>query len=419
MSQPVRRIALYGFLGSGNLGNDASFETVLAWLRSVHPTPDLMCITIAPGRVQEHYGVPSVALAFHPALSGRGPRAVALAAKLFGRIVDAPRSFVLAGRVDAVIVPGMGVLEDTLGTRPWGLPLWMFLMAAACRLRRRRFILLDVGADRAEHPLTRGLHIAVARLATHVSYRDASSASAMRPARRSRPGVVAPDLAFAHDAPRLPTPVPGRIVVGVMAYYGREDDPVAGADVRRRYVDHLAQAVAALIRTGQHVVLVGGDRVDTEVAEEVASLVRQASRELADAVTVHEAETFTELTDEMRCAQVVVASRFHNQICALRLARPTVSVGYALKSRDLLQSVGLDEFCQDIESLDADRLVDQVLAALREADTLVDHIDRAAADFAVQVRTLLDRVASEELGRSPSYVATGSGLRDEVSEWER
>ena len=43
-------------------------------------------------------------------------------------------------------------------------------------------------------------------------------------------------------------------------------------------------------------------------------------------------------------AEVVIASRFHNLICALRLARPTVSVGYASKNRHLMQALGLDEY---------------------------------------------------------------------------
>ena len=43
----------------------------------------------------------------------------------------------------------MGVLEDGLGHRPWNLALWQFLVASACRLRKRPFVLLDVGANRA------------------------------------------------------------------------------------------------------------------------------------------------------------------------------------------------------------------------------------------------------------------------------
>ena len=65
MKQPVRRVALYGYLGSGNIGNDASLETVLAWLKSDHPEVEVQCITIAPDEVTARYGLPSVPLSWY------------------------------------------------------------------------------------------------------------------------------------------------------------------------------------------------------------------------------------------------------------------------------------------------------------------------------------------------------------------
>ncbi len=55
----------------------------------------------------------------------------------------------------------------------------------------------------------------------------------------------------------------------------------------------------------------------------------------------------------MSRAEVVVASRFHNVICALRLARPTISIGYAGKNHHLMRQMGLEDYSQDIEHLDA------------------------------------------------------------------
>lgn len=162
VTRDVRRIGLYGFLGSGNLENDASLEAVVAWLRIHHPEVELSCITIPPEAVEARYGIPSEPLAWEGRRSGRlaaGP------AKVFGRLVDVFRHYRLAGSVDAVVVPGMGVLEDSLGVRPWGLPYWLFLIAIACRLRRRPFLLLAVGADRASNPVTGWLYASVVRLA--------------------------------------------------------------------------------------------------------------------------------------------------------------------------------------------------------------------------------------------------------------
>ncbi len=398
MSRPVRRVTLYGYLGSGNIGNDASFETVLTWLNSVYPEVTTRCITIAPAEVMARYGVPAVSLSWRPRNQGRTPVTQA-SRKLLGRLVDVPRSFALAGSSDAVVVPGMGVLEQSLGAHPLGLPLWLYLMAAACRLRRRHFVLLDVGAEWAANPLTRRLYVETVRLATHVSYRDESSAAVMQRAGARPPDVIAPDLAFAHPAPTVAAPESGLLVVGVMAFYGHSDDPVRGSNVRRRYVATLAEAMTRLAVDGHRVVLVGGDRVDVEVARDVRAAVMTASPGLPDeAVQVRDVVTFTELTDEMKRADVVIASRFHNLICSLRLARPTVSVGYAQKSRRLMQAMGLDAYCQDIEQLNADQLVAQVRAARREKAAVAARIHDATCGYVGQVESLLERVTGKTLG---------------------
>jgi polysaccharide pyruvyl transferase WcaK-like protein len=414
--RPIRSVALCGYLGSGNIGNDASLETVLAWLTAAYPEVEVRCITIAPGEVSARYRVPSVPLAWHSPREGSNRIAEALG-KLLGRLIDLPRSFLLAGSVDAVIVPGMGVLEESLRVRPWGLPLGLFLLAAACRLRRRPFVLLDVGAEWAVNWVTRRLYVATVGLAAHVSYRDHSSAAAMSRAGAREPEAIVPDLAFAHPAAALATPEVGRLVVGVMAYYGQGDDPVRGVDVRRKYVATLTQGIARLADAGDRVVLVGGDRVDLDVARDVRSAVLAECQGLTeDAIVVRDCATFSELSEEMAQAEVVIASRFHNLICALRLARPTISVGYAGKNRNLMDALGLDEYCQEIGQLDPGRLVTQIRTAQMDAKRIAGRIRTGTADYAEDVARLLDRVSSEVLGLPPRQWRAFE-LNDEIDAW--
>lgn len=397
MIGPVRSLAFYGFLGSGNLGNDASLETVLAWFRSAYPEVELRCITLAPEVVRARYGVGSVRLTASARGIGSG-RFGSLVAKVIGRLKDLPRSFALAGSADAVVVPGMGVLEETLGVRPWGLPSWMFLMAAACRIRRRPFVLLAVGAEPIRNRLTRCLFVLTVRLATHVSYRDEWSAQSMRDAGGRVPEAVTPDVAFCHPMRTVPTPEAGCVVVGVMAYYGQHDDPVLGANIRRRYVATMAQALIRLVDDGDRIVLLGGDRVDVDIARAVEAAVRAERPNLSrEAMTVRDVETFDDLAVEMARAEVVVASRFHNLICALRLAQPSISIGYAEKNTRLMRELGLAQYCQDIEALDAERLVRQVRQARAEREYLVATIGSGTQRYAVEVRSLLDQVAQQAL----------------------
>src|SRR5271163_4190403 len=54
------RIGLFGLLGSGNIGNDASMEAVLKYLQERHPLAviDVMCS--GPERVTAEYGLDAV-----------------------------------------------------------------------------------------------------------------------------------------------------------------------------------------------------------------------------------------------------------------------------------------------------------------------------------------------------------------------
>ena len=337
--------------------------------------------------------------------------------KLVRRLLDIPRSFWLIGSIDAVIVPGMGVLEESLSVRPWGLPYWLFLIALACRLRGRHFILLGIGADRAANPLTRWLYRATARLASHISYRDHPSAAAMTRRGVKGPPVVVPDLAFAHPAPTEDQREVGRIVVGVMPYYGPGKDPTRGEAVRG-YVAKIAEALATLADAGTRIVLVGGDVADIDVARQIQAAILTSSRDLPeDAVIAPQPTTFAELTREMKQAEVVIASRYHNLICSLRLGRPTISVEYAVKGWTLMHALGLSDYCQHIDQLDAGHLVAQVRAAQRDADTLTAQIRAAESHYRGEVESLLRHVTTEEL-RLDTHKHPQLAVKDSVDECE-
>jgi polysaccharide pyruvyl transferase WcaK-like protein len=95
------------------------------------------------------------------------------------------------------------------------------------------------------------------------------------------------------------------------------------------------------------------------------------------------AEPILSLHDVMRqiaLTDIVVATRFHNVVCALKLGRPTISIGYADKNDALLADMGLGDFCQHIESLDVDLLIKQfiTLADKREVhEKRIREVNRA------------------------------------------
>lgn len=355
---PVR-VGVFGLLGSGNLGNDGSLEAVLGYLRAGHPEAAVDALCGGPEVVAARYGIPATRLHWYGGEYRTASRAGAIAAKGLGKLVDVFRTAAWVRRHDVVIVPGMGVLEATLPLRPWGFPYSLFLLCATGRLFGTRVALVGVGAAAIGDRPTRALVRWSARLAAYRSYRDVLSRDAMRAM-----GVdtardeVHPDLAFA-----LPTPSPsapsgpgGPVCVGVMDFHGGNDDRARAEEIHRRYLDGTTRFVRALVEDGRRVRLVTGDECDRPV---VAAILDAVDSPL---VSASEAASLADLMTEMAAADTVVATRYHNLICALKVGTPTLALSYAAKSDALMAQMGLDAYCHPAREVDADQLLDQFRA---------------------------------------------------------
>ncbi|MFD5258385.1 polysaccharide pyruvyl transferase family protein [Streptomyces bobili] len=353
------RVGVFGLLGSGNLGNDGSLEAVLGYLRAEHPEAVVDALCGGPEVVAARYGIPATRLHWYRGEYRTASRAGAIAGKGLGKLVDAVRTAAWVRRHDVVIVPGMGVLEATLPLRPWGFPYSLFLLCASGRLLRTRVALVGVGADAISDRPTRALVRGAARLAAYRSYRDALSRDAMRAmgVDTSRDEVY-PDLAFAlptpaASAPSGPPGPPGPVCVGVMDFHGGNDDRARAEEIHRRYLDGTTRFVRALVADGRPVRLLTGDACDAAV---VAAILDAVDSPL---VTAAEAASLADLMKETAAADAVVATRYHNLVCALKAGTPTLALSYAAKSDALMESMGLGAYCHPAREVDADRLLEQ------------------------------------------------------------
>ncbi|MBB5936496.1 polysaccharide pyruvyl transferase family protein [Streptomyces zagrosensis] len=366
------RVGVFGLLGSGNIGNDGSLEAVLGYLRAEHPQAVVDALCGGPEVVAARYRIPATRLHWYRGEYRTASRASAIAGKGLGKLIDAFRTAAWVRRHDVVIVPGMGVLEATLPLRPWGFPYSLFLLCASGRLFGTRVALVGVGAAAINQRPTRALVRWSARLATYRSYRDSLSRDAMRAM-----GVdtardeVYPDLAFALPTPQerdVPSSTPvqelgeaspdpaGPVCVGVMAFHGGNDDRARAEEIYRRYLDGTTRFVRALVNDGRPVRLLTGDAVDASV---VAAILDAVDSPL---VTAAEAASLADLMTEMAAADTVVATRYHNLVCALKVGTPTLALSYAAKSDALMAQMGLGAYCHPAREVDADRLLEQFRA---------------------------------------------------------
>ncbi|MGW7078062.1 polysaccharide pyruvyl transferase family protein [Streptomyces sp. NPDC054866] len=347
------RVGVFGLLGSGNLGNDGSLEAVLGYLRAEHPEAVVDALCGGPEAVEARYGIPATRLHWYRGEYRTASRAGAVAGKGLGKLVDAVRTAAWVRRHDVVIVPGMGVLEATLPLRPWGFPYSLFLLCASGKLLRTPVALVGVGAAEIGNRPTRALVRWSARLAAYRSYRDAQSRDAMRAM-----GVdtardeVYPDLAFA-----LPTPPPpgpnGQVCVGVMDFHGGDDDRAMADEIHRRYLEGTTRFVRALVEEGRQVRLLTGDDCDTTVVDAILEAVD------SPLVTAAEVASLADLMKETAAADAVVATRYHNLICALKAGTPTLALSYAAKSDALMAMMGLGAYCHPAREVDAGKLLEQ------------------------------------------------------------
>ena len=368
----AQRVGLFGKLGSGNIGNDCSMESVLNYLRSEHPDAVVDAMCTGPERISSVYGIPTVPLFWYQRHSGRASGVTAIALKVVGKGMDAVSIARWVRRHDVVIVPGMGVLEASLPLPALEFPYCMFLLGVSGRLLHTRVALVSVGAGVIKQRLTRTLFDWAARLAFYRSYRNESSREAMR-----RRGVdvsgdrVYPDLAFALPADSAGAGDPQTVGVGVMAYYGSNADRDRAEEINAAYMAGMKQFVRWLVDSGRNVKLILGDTngSDESALQEILADLTATRPELAEGrVAAGSVDTFPDVLREMASVHAVVATRFHNLVAALMLAKPTVAVSYSAKHDALMADMGLAEFSVSANALDCDQLIEKFTAAESRSD---------------------------------------------------
>ena len=354
------RVGFCGLLGAGNLGNDGSLEVMLAYLRAEHPDAIVDCLSTEPDQVTALYGVPAAQLRWYQADHETVPVVKCVKVPM-ALIIDAFRTASWVRRHDVVIVPGMGVLEATVPIRPWHTPYSLFLLSASGRLFGTKVALVCVGANVIRQRLTRRVITAAARLAYYRSYRDTFTRDAMRQMGLDTSGdAVYPDLAFALPTPRGAPADAGSVGVGVMDYHGGNDDRRRADELHASYGEKMRSFILWLVDNGRPVRMFATDVHDEPVVREVIAGVHALRPGLAPSQVIAEpVSSLDELMQRLASVDTVVASRYHNVLCALKLAKPTLSVGYAEKFDVLMAEMGLAEFCQSARSLDVDRLIRQ------------------------------------------------------------
>jgi polysaccharide pyruvyl transferase WcaK-like protein len=284
---------------------------------------------------------------------------------------------------------------------PYSLLKWCL----AARLLGARIAFVSIGAGPINHPVSRWLMRSAARLASYRSYRDAISKDYMA-------GIgldvsedpIYPDVAFKlprpegadREGPESEPPVVG---VGLMSYSGWYNFSDGGADIYATYIEKITRFVLWLLDRGNRVRILRGETSDQRAIEDVLRAVLTARPGLpAGRIIAEPSASLHDLMRQIVQTDIVVATRFHNVVCALKLDRPTLSLGYARKNDVLLESFGLGAFCQHVETFDCDLLIDQFQALEARRKHYRSVIEETNARYAALLARQDQGLASKLLG---------------------
>lgn len=364
------RIAFFGHFGWTNFGNEITLQAILHVLRGLAPDAEFNCICTGPEAAAAAYNIkamPSRDYVVKP--WGLDHPLVGLARKLFVGIPSELyrwiKGFKTLWGTDALIVPGTGLLTDAFTLLYWG-PYDLFRWSVTAKLCRAKLLFVSVGAGPIYTRLGRFLIKAALSLADFRSYRDESSRQYLKGIGfRSDDDPVYPDLVYSFPERLIPC---GRqsdgkkltVGLGLMEYAGKYSVERPTSAVPSAYLETLVEFVKWLLAHEYNVRLLIGDLVDAPVVREFQSLLKERGVTYEEGRIVNEpAASVQDLLAQLAATDLVVATRFHNVLLSLLVMKPVLAISFHHKCSSLMNQMGLSGYCQDINDLKAEKLIER------------------------------------------------------------
>lgn len=412
-----RRISFYGNFGAGNLGNEATLQTIIDQILRRWPDGQLLCFCTNPQDVRTRHditafasgAVPQSAVARSGSTSHRG-NLTRLFRITFQRIplelVHWIKCLHALSRADMLIVAGTGIVCDQTG--PLGWPYEIFKLSTLAALCRVKLAFLSVGAGPIHHPLSRWFVRRSLALAHHRSYRDEASKSYLKEIGfNTDRDFVYPDVVFGLSNDTLVSSVADgqRRIIGL----GIKDYASTKPEAFREYLDTMADFVLWLQGQGYSVRLLLGDiQYDTSVIEEFVGVLK--SRNIpADAplLIAEPALTVEELLRQVGGTEAVVSARYHNLVVALIQNKPVIALSDHAKLDSLVTDFGLAQYLLPLRNLSSDVLIDRFKQLENDVERLKPHVKAELEKY----REALDALYVTFLSESNAPARTAKARR--------
>lgn len=426
------RITLFGNFGTGNLGNEATLRAMIYGLSKYVPDAEISCVCPRPENIASEYRISAFPIrapfpfwkspsftsedsAVAERKVGGVPRAepgwwfrVRLRLREWVRacaypVLEGYRWFKGIAALKGsrlLVMTGTGMLGD-YAIEPLGLHYDIFRWAVIARLCRCKVLFVSVGAGPVHNPLSKWFLRTSLGLAEYRSYRDDFSRSQLEAIGANvADDFVYPDLAFS-----LPVPANSHrnhrreravIGVGLMNYSNRSGQTGSGETTYLEYLGRLAALVERLLKCGNTVrILIGDVGWDREVRLDLRRVLEERGLDFSDGEIIDDpATSVDELLTQLASLDIVVASRFHNVLLTLLLAKPVVSISYHGKFKPLMDGVGLAAYCQDIEQIDVDDVMRKVAELQRNTASIELQVSQQVESYQAALNEQYERIGN-------------------------
>jgi polysaccharide pyruvyl transferase WcaK-like protein len=431
-------VAVIGNYGNSNLGDEATLAAIIEQIRRRRPNPKIIALSVDPDDTRARHGVTALAAWGRPRkprpAEAPAPRHSRLsiwmrnAVRPFTSIVRGPLDllvglgvaadeviFPLACRaamsgVDLLIVGGSGQINDQF-SGPWNVPYRLLVWVLAAKLAGAQVGFLCVGAGSVTASLSRTFLKAALSLADHRSLRDERSRRIVDELGVRRPSVVAADVVFdlesatALAAIRKPSDPPRVVGLNVFPYHAPFYWPDADPAIYRAYLDNAAELIGWLGRRRYVVHLFPTQlRADLRVIRDLTATLERKGIRLPATQLLHAQVTGVEsLAATVAAVDLVVATRFHALVMALRAGTPVLALSSQPKTDDLMADMGLSAYRVSIDHIEMDPLTARFTSLAQNAASVREQIKKRVRELRREVDECLDGL----LGAPRSDTDTG------------
>ena len=439
------KVGILDHLGGGNLGDDATFATILQQVKSRWPAADVIGFSMAPADTRARHGVTAYPIrreiwdiSYQPGQEDpRGKkgwketlRQIPLLFKViraiksvsFGPFAEVLQEIVFLLRasrsvrsLDVMIIGGGGQLLDSWGGA-WKFPYTILKWIILARLHGAQCYVVNVGAGPLKQKLSRYFICSALSLSHYVSFRDEDSRALVERAGYAKARLVFPDCVYGLDfSGGAERHEPQRLtIVGVspMAYQDRRRYWTEDWDAYYKLISTLAVFGDQLLVQRAHLKIFSTDiSFDAGALSDFQkALVEGGPGQAAGQYVSPKIDDIEGLLQMIASLDFVVTCRFHGVVFAHLMQKPVLAISHHPKVKTLMRDLGLSEYCFDIRDARAhtlmagyERLKENELSirsqmadkARQYRNTLEEQFDELFGTSAIRVREAIETLSGQ------------------------